>query len=61
MQIARVVGTLVSTQKHRKFDGAKLLLVQPGECTAPIGGLLHAHPERLIHASVSRMKATSST
>jgi microcompartment protein CcmK/EutM len=29
MQIARVVGTLVSTQKHRKFDGAKLLLVQP--------------------------------
>ena len=29
MQIGRVVGTLVSTQKHRKFDGAKLLLVQP--------------------------------
>jgi len=29
MQIARVVGTVVSTQKHRKFEGAKLLLVQP--------------------------------
>lgn len=29
MQIARVVGTVVSTQKHRRFDGAKLLLVQP--------------------------------
>ncbi len=29
MQIARVVGTVVSTQKHRKFQGAKLLLVQP--------------------------------
>jgi len=29
MQIARVVGTLVATQKHRKFEGAKLLLVQP--------------------------------
>ena len=29
MQIARVVGTVVSTHKHRKFDGAKLLLVQP--------------------------------
>lgn len=29
MQIARVVGTLVSTHKHRKFEGAKLLLVQP--------------------------------
>lgn len=29
MQIGRVVGTVVSTQKHRKFEGAKLLLVQP--------------------------------
>jgi len=29
MQLARVIGTLVSTQKHRKLDGAKLLLVQP--------------------------------
>jgi microcompartment protein CcmK/EutM len=29
MQIARVVGTVVATQKHAKFSGAKLLLVQP--------------------------------
>ncbi len=29
MLIGRVVGTLVSTQKHRKFEGAKLLIVQP--------------------------------
>jgi len=29
MQIAKVIGTVVSTQKHRKFDGAKLMLVQP--------------------------------
>lgn len=29
MQIAEVVGTVVSTQKNRKLDGAKLLLVQP--------------------------------
>ena len=29
MQIAQVVGTVVSTQKHRKLAGAKLLLVQP--------------------------------
>ena len=29
MQLARVVGTVVATQKHPKFDGAKLLLVQP--------------------------------
>ena len=29
MQIAKVIGTVVSTQKNKKFDGAKLLLVQP--------------------------------
>jgi ethanolamine utilization protein EutN len=29
MQIARVLGTVVATQKHAKFEGAKLLLVQP--------------------------------
>jgi ethanolamine utilization protein EutN len=29
MQVARVVGAVVSTQKHRKFEGSKLLLVQP--------------------------------
>ena len=29
MLIAKVVGTVVSTQKHPKFEGGKLLLVQP--------------------------------
>ena len=29
MQIGRVIGTVVSTQKHRKLESAKLLLVQP--------------------------------
>ena len=29
MQIGRVVGTVVSTQKQHKLEGAKLLLVQP--------------------------------
>jgi ethanolamine utilization protein EutN len=29
MQIAKVIGTVVSTQKNKKFDGAKLMLVQP--------------------------------
>jgi len=27
--LARVVGTVVATQKHYKIEGAKLLLVQP--------------------------------
>jgi len=29
VQIARVVGTVVATQKNCKFEGAKLMLVQP--------------------------------
>lgn len=29
MQIGEVIGTVVSTQKNRKLEGAKLLLVQP--------------------------------
>ena len=29
MQLARVIGTVVATHKHPKFEGAKLLLVQP--------------------------------
>ena len=38
MQIAKVIGTVVSTQKHAKFEGAKLLLVQPlGIDDAPRG------------------------
>jgi ethanolamine utilization protein EutN len=31
MQIGRVIGTVVATQKHHKLEGAKLLLVQPLE------------------------------
>jgi ethanolamine utilization protein EutN len=38
MQLGRVIGTVVSTQKHRKLDAAKLLLVQPlGLDDAPKG------------------------
>ena len=29
MHLASVIGTVVATHKHRKLDGAKLLLVQP--------------------------------
>jgi microcompartment protein CcmK/EutM len=43
MQLARVIGTVVSTQKHAKFEGAKLLLVQPvGPDGAPRGTTLLA-------------------
>jgi microcompartment protein CcmK/EutM len=41
--LGRVVGPLVATQKHRKFDGSKLLLVQPlGEGDQPRGAVLLA-------------------
>jgi microcompartment protein CcmK/EutM len=43
MVIARVVGPLVATQKHRKFEGVTLLLVQPlGERDQPHGQALLA-------------------
>jgi ethanolamine utilization protein EutN len=43
MQLARVVGTVVATQKHATFSGAKLLLVQPiGLDDAPRGTALLA-------------------
>jgi ethanolamine utilization protein EutN len=43
MQLAYVVGTLVATQKHRTFEGAKLLLVQPVDLNdAPRGPMLLA-------------------
>ncbi len=43
MIIGRVVGPLVATHKHRKFEGSTLLLVQPlGENDAPRGPALLA-------------------
>ena len=43
MQICRVVGTVVSTQKNKKLEGAKLMLVQPlGLDDAPRGATLLA-------------------
>ncbi len=38
MQLGRVIGTVVASQKHHKLEGAKLLLVQPlGLDDAPRG------------------------
>jgi len=43
MQIARVLGTVVATQKNAKFEGAKLLLVQPLNLDdTPLGNALLA-------------------
>ena len=56
MQIAEVVGTVVSTQKNRKLEGAKLLLVQPltlegaprGTALLPIAALGAAVGEKVL-------------
>lgn len=43
MLIARVVGTVVSTQKNEKLEGSKLLLVQPLDLAGqPQGGAVLA-------------------
>ena len=43
MIVGKVVGPLVATQKHRKFEGATLLLVQPlGEGDQPRGPVMLA-------------------
>ncbi|MBF0312965.1 MAG: EutN/CcmL family microcompartment protein [Oligoflexia bacterium] len=43
MQIAKVIGTVVSTKKDAKFDGLKLLLVQAADVEgAAKGGVLCA-------------------
>ena len=43
MTLGKVIGTVVSTQKNRKFEGAKLLLVQPiGPDETPRGNALLA-------------------
>ena len=40
MQVARVVGNVVATQKNEKLQGAKLMLVQPltpdGKAKGPV-------------------------
>ena len=38
MKLARVLGTVVATEKHRAFMGRKILVVQPvDETGAPLG------------------------
>jgi microcompartment protein CcmK/EutM len=42
MLVGRVVGPLVATQKHKKFEASKLLLVQPLSDGQPRGPVLLA-------------------
>lgn len=56
MQLGRVIGTLVATQKHKALKGVKLLIVQPldpagdpnGEPVVAIDGTAMAGPDEVV-------------
>jgi len=65
MQLARVIGTLVATQKAPGLEGVKLLVVQPldrqgrpqGEPAIAADGTAQAGPGELVFVVASREAA----
>ena len=64
MQLARVIGTVVATQKSEGLEGAKFLLVQPlDHAQKPVGGpavavdTVRAGPGELVYTVGSREAA----
>ena len=65
MQLARVTGTLVATQKAEGLEGVKFLLVQPldkhqqpaGELQVAADGTAQAGPGELVFVIASREAA----
>ena len=65
MQLARVTGTLVATQKAEGLEGVKFLVVQPlDKCQKPVGepqvaadGTAQAGPGELVFVIASREAA----
>jgi ethanolamine utilization protein EutN len=65
MQFARVIGTLVATQKYEGLEGVKLLVVQPldkhqqpaGEPQIAADGTAQAGPGELVFVIYSREAA----
>jgi ethanolamine utilization protein EutN len=65
MQLARVIGTLVATQKVEGLQGVKLLVVQPldkqqrpvGEPAIAADGTAQAGPGELVFVIASREAA----
>ena len=56
MQLAKVIGQVVATQKHAKFQGMKLLLVQPH--VAKDGAFAASGPSVVAVDSVDPIKET---
>lgn len=43
MKLAKVIGTVVATQKHESINGSKILMIQPLDGKlAPVGGAVAA-------------------
>lgn len=65
MQLARVIGTLVATQKYAGLEGVKLLIVQPldrrgrprGRPQVAADATAQAGPEELVFTIASREAA----
>ncbi len=65
MKLARVIGTLVATQKYRDLEGVKFLIVQPltkeqqpkGEPVVAADGTAQAGPGELVFIVGSREAA----
>lgn len=64
MQLARVIGTVVASQKYEGLEGAKFLLVQPlDHAQGPVGGpavavdTVRAGPGELVYTVGSREAA----
>lgn len=65
MQLARVIGTLVATQKYTGLEGVKLLVVQPldrrqqpmGKAQVAADATAQAGPGELVYTIASREAA----
>lgn len=65
MQLARVIGTVVSTEKYQDLEGIKFLIVQPlnklqqpvGEPKVAADGTFQAGPQELVFIVGSREAA----
>ena len=65
MQLARVIGTLVATQKYTGLEGVKLLIVQPldrnvqpmGQPQIAADATAQAGPDELVFTIASREAA----
>lgn len=65
MQLARVIGTVVATQRTRDLEGIKFLLVQPldrdqqprGEPVVAADAVAMAGPDELVYIVASREAA----